>query len=330
MGRTPRCIISGQPHEVTMRVKEGLPFVCREFMSLLLKGAVARAQRDSKVTLCHLVAMSNHFHIVCIPKDAYQLISFYKEVKKSLTDSLKRLCGRKYLSLWERSTVICLGDKEAVIERISYLYANPCAAHLVESISEYPGVSSWREFVHAPHRLNVRIAEECFWINADTIPALEGEKLSSRQEQALVELLLARATTRHLLEYEPYAWMSCLEMGADEIGEVAEQIHQQVRAREEAARQERAREGRTVVGQQRLRREMPKLDGYLPKKNERKIFVICRNCEHRKWLIKKFQDVFAQCRECYRLWRDYGVVSLWPPGTFRPALSRVEVTALAF
>jgi hypothetical protein len=48
---------------------QGLPFVCRLYMEMILNGIIARVQRDMKVTLCHHLWMANHAHMIIIAKD---------------------------------------------------------------------------------------------------------------------------------------------------------------------------------------------------------------------------------------------------------------------
>ena len=49
MPRTRRYIRANRPYELDIRVKSGLPFACLLLIKLVLKSALARAQRDNKV-----------------------------------------------------------------------------------------------------------------------------------------------------------------------------------------------------------------------------------------------------------------------------------------
>ena len=60
VARTRRQIISGRPYELILRVSNKLPFVALELVDLILKSALARAQRDNKVIICHHLWMGNH------------------------------------------------------------------------------------------------------------------------------------------------------------------------------------------------------------------------------------------------------------------------------
>ncbi|MDC0357859.1 hypothetical protein OAO01_03515, partial [Oligoflexia bacterium] len=112
MGRKRRQILSYGVYEICMRTKRGLPFVCTAYMNLLLKGILARVQRDLKVILCHHLWNGNHPHIIIRARDSAQCTHFYGEVQKQITDSIKRLLGRKHLNLWQKNgtSVVPYGD----------------------------------------------------------------------------------------------------------------------------------------------------------------------------------------------------------------------------
>jgi REP element-mobilizing transposase RayT len=130
MPRPRRQIISGEPYELCFRTKRGLPFVCTAYMNLIIRSALARAQRDNKVTLCHIVAMANHFHIILVAKDAFECTKFYCEVKKQITESLKSLLGLDSLNLWKGNgtSVVKFFSESSLIERIAYIWLTPSTA----------------------------------------------------------------------------------------------------------------------------------------------------------------------------------------------------------
>lgn len=121
-----------------MRTGFGLPFVCPLYIQRILEGIVARVQRDMKVVINHLIWMANHAHIIIEAKDTEQCKRFYGEAPKQLTEAVKRLLGLEHLCLWRsnETSVVHSGDKEAVMRRFAYLYANPARADLVDSIHQ--------------------------------------------------------------------------------------------------------------------------------------------------------------------------------------------------
>ena len=78
---------------ITHRVVEGLPFVARLFMNLLILGIVARAQYLYPVRLSHFLFMANHPHLL-ISGTLNQVSSFMNYLDGELAKILKRLCPR--------------------------------------------------------------------------------------------------------------------------------------------------------------------------------------------------------------------------------------------
>ena len=158
MCRQPRCILSGEVYDLTLRTKKGLPFVTTFFMKLILGSVLSRVQRDYKVTVCHHLWMGNHLHMLIVVKDAKQCTKFYGQLQKQITDAVKKLLGLKELNLWHknRASVVRIGDVAGVRKCIAYLYANPANAHLVETIEEYPGLAHGRPLAGLKTRLRLK------------------------------------------------------------------------------------------------------------------------------------------------------------------------------
>lgn len=301
------------------RTKLGLPFVCTQYMQLIVQGIIARVQRDFKVTLCHMVWMGNHMHMMIVAKDATQSKRFYGEIQKQLTESVKRLLGVPKLSLWDsnKTSVIHYGDAAGVIERIAYLYANPARAHLVDTISSYPGVSSWKAFTSVEERVSAKSSESCPWIRSRMIEKLRCRAVSREQDQFLVERLLREATEEHELILEPNAWMAAFGLRDCHVGEVNKQIYRRLQEFEAEARTLRTAKGFRVKGAGRLSTEELRMD-YLPSKTSGKIAVYAKDPEMRCQMIREYEAFVEQCRHCYERWRlgDFSVE--WPPGAMLP------------
>ena len=193
MSRPRRQILSREVYEICMRTKEGLPFVCTKYMKLLIKGIMSRVQRDQKVVLCHYLWMGNHPHMIIVAKDSLAACSFHGEIKKQLTDSIKRLIGVKHLNLWKKNgtSVIRYGDIDSVKKQIAYLYANASRANLVESIEEYPGVSSFNMYMSAGSSVSSEVSEDTYWIRLPMIKRLPKRSLTDRQDEHFTEKLLS-------------------------------------------------------------------------------------------------------------------------------------------
>jgi hypothetical protein len=97
------------------------PFVCTNYMQMLLDSIMARVQRDMKVQLCHKLWMANHVHIIIVTKDKTACKQFYGEVQKQITEAVKRLLGLKHLKLWKSNgtSVIPIQDIDTACYRIA-------------------------------------------------------------------------------------------------------------------------------------------------------------------------------------------------------------------
>lgn len=89
-----------------------------------------------------------------------------------------------------------------------------------------------------------------------------------------------------------------------------------VREREAEYRAKRLKEGKSVLGAEKLRLQ-PYMKPHSPKKRERKIFLVCHNRKRRKKLLYLYRMLFARLRDCYEAVKD-GKDVVWPPGTFTP------------
>jgi len=289
-------------------------------MEFLLKSIIARVQRDSKVIIDHLIWMANHAHIIIQAKDAAECKNFYGEVQKQLTEAMKRLLKLDHLNLWGSNTVsvVEIVGLESVIERIAYLYANPARANLINTIDDYPGMSSWNAFKNVPNTINAAHSEECRWVRQPMISPLPALAVTPRQDIHLVESMRAKTKTSHTLTYHPNAWMTEFGITSPEaIATVNARIIARIREYEEEARQARLKKGWRVKGAARLAREAVNLS-YKPARDSRRIFVFALDEKTRIAKIEEFKAFRERCRKCYERWCEGDFTVQWPPGCFKP------------
>lgn len=300
-----------------MKTREGLPFVCTRYMKMLLESVMARVQRDEKVILCHFLWMGNHPHIIVRAKDKRACTQFYGEVQKQLTEAVKRLAGLKHLSLWKgnATSVIPYYDVETVCYRIAYLYANPARANLVDTISEYPGFSSYRAFKRGAPSLDTSSQKECPWVRAPLIEVLSRKSVSAREDSRICTGWKKEAQESHTLVVYPNAWMKGFGIeGEDEIKETNERIRHYLLDLEQEARKKRKKK---PMGAKRLSEEPLDLT-YRSKKESRRIFVYSLDRSLRTYLIAAYHQFCDRCRECYERWKLGDLSVDWPPGSFCP------------
>lgn len=272
MPRTRRLIRAQRPYELILRIEKGIPFVSLSLIKLLIEGIIARAQRDQKVTICHYLWMGNHVHMILIARDAQHCVFFYQEIQKKITDSFKRLLGKDKLRLWEGEPVLAeILDPDAVVERISYLYANPASADLVESIDDYPGLSTWNKYVSIGSNDDCTIISEVPWIQLPSIKVLPSSTLSRIDDVLTTSRLRANSTIKHELRIDPNAWFACFKINDSAAKYYLERIVASVRNREQEAKKNRNITNKKVLGKKVLQAQ-PILQAHTPK-NVKDVFM---------------------------------------------------------
>lgn len=327
MPHSRRYFESKKTYSVCFKVREGLPFVATHYMKLLLGGIIARTQRDYKVTLCQFVWMATHVHILLVCHDAYQLSAFYAEIQKKITDSLKALLGKQTLRLWQgRAMVAQVLDIDAAKGQLAYFYANPSRAHLIDTIEQYPGFTTYQQFRSCPSSINAAIEHTQYWVPASKLPRLPALSMRKHQDLEFTSKLKKLAIPSKLILY-PNAWMETFRHETDRsaVAETNASILRQLRSLEAEYRQNRIREGLGVLGERALRTQAI-LKEYTPSPIERRAFVITTDNSLRVQFIIGFRQLCDQCAECFRR-ALAGITANWPPGVFRPSL-RLIASAL--
>ena len=321
MGRHRRQIKSDGVYEICMRTKVGLPFVCTNYMKLIIEGIISRVQRDSKVVLCHMNFMGNHPHMMVVAKDSLECTRFYGEIKKQLTDAIKNLSGKDNLSLWQKNgtSVSHYGDVAGVVERIAYIYANPANAHLVDSIERYPGLSSWEAYQQTPNTLLAKHKKLCPWIRLPAISKLPSRSMSDSQDKFFTTRLKHCSKKKHELIYHPNAWMLSFDVSEQEVQSINENILNRLRGMEQEKRNERVNKGFRVKGANKLKAEALNLT-YRSKNRSIKIFAYALDPVIRKKLIEEYKLFCDECDECYKRWKVGDYLVQWPPGAFLPPM----------
>jgi hypothetical protein len=319
--RTRRYFPSKQVYEIIFRARRGLPLPALEIIEVLILSALARTQRDNKITLCHHLWMGNHAHIICLGYDAECLVHFYQEVQKKITDALKQLLGLSHLNIWEGDALVAIiRDPDAVVNQIAYSYANPARANLVDTLEDYPGLSSWRDYLNASDSVDASIEHDVPWIRLPSIEKLFSRKLTQCQDRFIAEQLRSYAQKKHRLVVKPNAWMAVF--GIDEPEEVArwnEKVRFALNEKEIVARERRAKNSEKVIGSRRLRSQEI-LREFIPKreKGEKRVFVISTTPELRMDFIHTVQEISRRCSLLYQKWKRGDFSVKWPPGVFRP------------
>jgi hypothetical protein len=321
MPRTSRVFTENHVFEIIPRAREHLPMPPTRTSNEIKLGILGRAQRDNKVDLCHFVDMNNHSHNLAVSHTGQELAKFYMEVQKKTTDAVKALLGMQQLKLWEdRPTVARVVDLEGIINRIVYIYTNPSNAALCDSIEEYPGITSWSAFLRCEPCVDAEATIDAQWYPVSEIPRLPALSLSPSQDAALHrELRQSEEAHAHPIVLKPFKWLE--EFGITEplrIENIRKRIIAGVREVERINAAARATASTRCVPAA-IQAKQPYMKPHKPKKQERKIFIICSDKEARIEILQHYKWIFNCCKECYRMVKE-GLRVDWPPGTFIPWL----------
>lgn len=320
MPRARVYIESGGVYELSFRAKRGIPFVPNELMNFIIRCVLARVQRDFKIVICHHIWNGSHCHIIVVAKDARQLVNFLAETQKKLTEIVKRLLGVPKLNLWEGNggSKIRVFDIEAIKQRIAYLYANPAQDNLVDSIEQFPGVSSWVEFVELKRDIEGKSTNTFPWIRLPSVSRLRTRSLTQHACRKLIEELSEANEELFAFTCYPNAWMKSFGIRTtQQVERINDEIIKLVRDRESNASLERG--SRKVLGVKKLVMQAL-MQFHIPRKHGRKIIVIASSAKDRAAYLRIVRSFCGRCKDCYRHWLEGDLKIAWPPEAFKPPL----------
>lgn len=308
MPSPPRIILPKSAVFITARTEQGLPLVCHSYMELVLWGILGRAQHLYPVKVCHFIFMGNHFHFLILAEEPTDVVGFIGRIKTESAHAINRFLGNQ-----GRRTVWCdsydcvpILTVEDVIEKIKYIYANPAQSCLVNSIDEYPGVSSWQMYKTG------QFVKQTKWINRSCIRR-SVKTLPPHQRDVYSKELESIAYESHTFVLSPNAWAEVF--GLKEV--IKEEIERGVLEIEKALREERDKRQRKVFG--RLNLIAQRIDCiFTPKKFGKRMWCICRDVEKRVGFIAFIKDLRARAKEVYQRWSRGDFSIPFPLGLFAP------------
>ena len=314
--------IANQSYLATARVRTGLPFIYDKLVNTFIKGVLARAQHLYPVIASDVLFMANHFHMIIVCKDPEIVRAFNCYLKGEIAKGINKILGRKG-SVWEgRTDMPILLTPETIIEKIAYIYTNPAKAGLVDSIDQYPGISSWKAF------LNEIKSETVPWIMTSDLEKIASGFRESRHRAVLIEKILEKKTLENNLQsfeltFDPLAWV-------DAIGDAAGMSKQEARERIIARVKEienEIRESRTSkpIGEKALKSQSL-FKPYKPSKYGQRVFCISHDISLRKTFISIYKQFVEECKFIYEKWKKGYFDLKMPLGAFAPPQA---VTAVA-
>lgn len=300
MGNPPRYVPGPCLVEVTSRTIHGR-FLLRPSRDLndQIVGILARASRRYDVGVVHYIVMSNHMHMLLVPRDAQQLAGFMGYVNGNIAREAGRLHQWKEKFWGRRYRVVVVSDEpEAQVARLRYLLENGCKEGLVQKPSAWPGANSTGALVEGA-RL------QGWWF--DRALAYEARR---RGEQP-TKYEFANQEELSLIPLPSWSDLP-LEQRRERARELVKDI-------ERTTRERLAQEGRSPMGARRILRQNPHAAPEHPARSPAPRFHAAT------WGVRKGLEIaFLE----FRLWYQDASAALraglkkveFPPGSFPPRL----------
>lgn len=309
MPRNRKVFIHKQVLFLTTRMETGLPLVPNKLINTILWSILSRAAHLYDVKICHFIFMSNHFHMLVVVNDPEHLPRFMRHIKTESAHAVNRLIGRSQRTVWlsgyDSPPILTLSD---CLRYIKYIYLNPVRANLVESIDDYPGVSSWQMFKTQMCQIN------CFKIRRETIEPLHKTRLSKSEANACLNEILDKNGGEQTFFLEPFAFMECFDSSGEYCQDsVQKAIYSSVIEEQSLLSLKRKF---PILGVNKLIHQ--DIDArYEPRLKGKKMICISSDVRRRKNYISWFKNLSKIARSAYSTLIATGTI-LFPPGVFMP------------
>lgn len=301
---------------LTNRLAEGLPLVANAYINALIHSVLARAQDTvPDIEIGHFQFMANHYHCFIVPRgDPKDVAVFLNMLDGELAKLIQRLLGRRNNLVWaQRAHAAQILDYEAALKELAYSFINPSSAHLVDSIDEWCGVSSWHQLFNPAPIKTLAV----YPTNVDTLP---NRPFRNSDIRRYLENLDSQELQPLTLTIKPFGFKTCFSACANlSDDQIRNRIVELVRVGEESNRRERVTLKRGVVGAKALAEQNP-YKAFKPKKRGRRVYCISTDKELRMQFIEAYQ-IF--CDLCVQAWQKIkrGIPAEFPPGAFIPSLA---------
>ncbi len=314
--RNPRYFIPGGIHFITFRTEEGLPFAPLNFINLLIRSALARAQKLYPVRIICFVVQANHVHILVYVTDPELVSKFIGYFKAESAHYLNRLLGRRQRTVWaERFDSPAVLDFDKALELFAYCSLNPVKDGLVTSMSEYPGVSSYPYLVKGENTIPAKL------IPRDTVPRLKDPTRPQHEDKELLALFDSHELTDLSITLTPddlrLAFPSTKALSPQIL---REKLLETLSKYEQIFRS--ALRGKRPLGAAKLT-SSSLLTPRCPPTTGKKMICLSSCQELRQIFISSFKRLRSLCRAVYEAWRS-GQRAPYPPGMFAPHMPRLS------
>lgn len=190
MGRDPRIIPANSLQHVVDVVAHHRYLLCpSETLNERFLGVLGRAQAKHGMTVCAVVALSSHYHLLVRPRDGRHLAEFMCFLKTNLAKEIGgRLRGLEGPFFGRRYHSTTVSEEEAAqVGVLRYVLGHGVKEGLVDEVRQWPGVHSAADLIDGTSPRGVWIDRTAAWASP---PPTEdpSQRLPSSQE---VELSLS-------------------------------------------------------------------------------------------------------------------------------------------
>ena len=307
---------------ITNRVYEGLPFLPVFLMRELIFGIIAKCQEKHPVTICHMLWMSNHFHMIVSGPSCKHISKFYSQMQSEIAKMIKEFTGSYHRGLWEgRYSMQRIGTGEDVIRMIAYLYTNPVKAGLVRTVEEWEGVNTYQMYRSGS---NVR---DCKNIAIRNFKHIRVDKFYAKE--AAQKLYFDNLEgSYHEFRLSPNNWKYCFNEYRDKTDEeIFREVDAEIKALELQYQTEYKNK---FMGIAKIKKQSMTVK-YTPKAKSPTPMIICSDTKKRIEMIKDYKAFQQKCHDSYKAWKT-GLVSQkqYEYGAYRPGLpivGRIKLVA---
>jgi REP element-mobilizing transposase RayT len=286
----PRQVLEGTTYLVTRRCSERRFFLRpSKATNAIVEYLLAVTAERYGIRIHAYCVLSNHYHFVLTDPHA-RLPDFHRDLDALVARAVNCSIGR-WESLWDRESfsAVRLETREAILEKIVYVLANPVDAGLVRRGMEWPGLWSNERQLRG------------------SVLALERPKEFFRSHGPL-------PAVAHLQLHPP--------PGLEHDAAFVDAVLSELRRAEDRAAAELGRQGRSFLGVARVLAQKPYAR---PAACEPRRTLNPRVASRNKWrrieALLRLRDFARAHREALEAWRAGLRDALFPPGTW---LMRVQ------
>jgi len=209
-----------------------------------------------------------------------------------------------------------LGNPVDVIKQIVYLYTNPTKDGLVNSINEYPNLSTWNIYNTGGSKI------PCIPFKRSDIPRLSS--LSPTEDKILshLESLQEPYEEKIELEIDPNAWMEVMQVPLKDWERINDRIKRIVEKTDQKFNKKRESNNQTSIGTERLISSPINLH-YRSKRKGKRSYCISSQISFRVQIIKSIKALIDEGKEIYQRWKQGDHSLRFPIGIYPPSMPRL-------